>query len=147
MSFNTIFQVFWLLNIYILKCFQISVVFMRVVETNTKTVTCHCCAGCCSFSSGKQAEQWETFAFGSYEDSFGLASYSSVLQHSCFFYGVFLAEMLHNLNINNDSRLEVNNNYSSTANYLLYTAKTVCCMWYYRPSDCKLQIFRTEHAL
>lgn len=31
--------------------------------------------------------------------------------------------MLHNLNINKDSRLEVNN-YSSTANYWLYTAKT-----------------------
>ena len=44
-----------------------------------------------------------------------------------FFYGVFLAEMLHNLNINKDSRLEVNS-YSSTTNYLLYTPKTVCCM-------------------
>ena len=40
---------------------------------------------------------------------------------------VFLAEMLHNLNINKDSRLEVNS-FSSTTNYLLYTPKTVCCM-------------------
>lgn len=70
--------------LYILKCLQISAVFMMVVKWNTNTATCHCYAGHCSFSSGKRAEQRETVAFGSYEDSFGLASYSSVLQHPSF---------------------------------------------------------------
>ena len=37
--------------IYVLKCFQISAVFMRVVESNTKTVNCHCNASHCSFTS------------------------------------------------------------------------------------------------